>query len=191
MEPSESGELPEYARGVRVSAGQYVVEVHPGHLSTFERLASVARLVDVVDLRSSEGRPCSVTVSERGKMVLVASFRYQLEGGLGLAVALLPDVHRLFVGAGDELFCYDLAQPRRLWRDNADTGLWGWEIVGDTVLMSAELEFAAWDKSGEKLWSTFVEPPWSYVVADGSVALDVMGEMSRFTVREGPERISH
>src|SRR5258708_2657028 len=107
-------------------------------------------------------------------------------GGLCPAIALLPDVHRLFVGAGEELFCYDLIEPRRLWRDRADTGLWGWEIAGATVLMSAELELAAWDKAGEKLWTTFVEPPWSYVVAEDHVTLDVMGEMSRFNLRDGP-----
>ena len=190
-DPSESGDLPEYARRVSLCAGRYVVEVHPGHLSTFDHLASVARLVDVTDLRSSEGRPCSVVVSENGKTVLVTSFRYQLHGGLGPAVALLPEVHRLFVGAGEELFCYDLAEPKRLWRDNADTGLWGWEIAGATVLMSAELEFAAWDKAGEKLWSTFVEPPWSYTVADDQVTLDVMGEISQFNLRTGPSRTPH
>lgn len=183
--------MPEYARRVSVSAGRYAVEVRPGHPSTFDNLASVARLVDVTDLRTSEGRPCSVIVSEHGKTVLVASFRYQLRGGLGPAIALLPEVHRLFVGAGEELFCYDLAEPRRLWRDKADTGLWGWEIAGATVLMSAELEFGAWDKAGEKLWSTFVEPPWSYLVADDQVSLDVMGEISQFNLRAGPSRIPH
>lgn len=187
--PLRVRDLPDYARRVSLSAGQYVVEVHPGHPSTFDQLASGARLVDVTDLRASEGRPCSVIVSEHGKTVLVTSFRYQLAGGLGPAVALLPDVHRLFVGAGEEVFCYDLAEPRRLWRDKADTGLWGWEIVGATVLMSAELEFAAWDKAGEKLWSTFVEPPWSYAFDGDQVTLDVMGEISQFNLRAGPSRI--
>lgn len=182
---------PGYARAVSVSAGQYVVRVLSGDLSAFDHLASDARLVDRVDLRESEELPCSVTVSERGKTVLVATFMYELAGGLGPALALIPDTHRLFVGAGEELLCYDLAEPRRLWRDKADFGLWGWEIVGDTVLMSAELEFAAWDSAGEKLWSTGntgVEPPWSYSVADDQVTLDVMGEVSQFNLRVGPRR---
>jgi len=28
--------------------------------------------------------------------------------------------------------------------------------------MSAELELAAWRTDGTKLWTTFVEPPWTY-----------------------------
>ena len=32
------------------------------------------------------------------------------------------------------------------------------------MLMLAELEFAAWDLKGKKMWSTFVEPPWVYDV---------------------------
>lgn len=42
--------------------------------------------------------------------------------------------------------------------------------------MAAELELAAWTSSGEKLWTTVVEPPWSYQVFDDLVQLDVMGK---------------
>jgi len=52
--------------------------------------------------------------------------------------------------------------------------------------MAAELEFAAWDAHARKLWTTFVEPPWSYDVADGSVELDVMGTKSKFSITSGP-----
>jgi hypothetical protein len=186
----DSGDLPAYARSVTASAGQYVVSIHLGHLPTFETIALNAKLVDVANLRSAEGRPCFLVVSERGKTLIVASFRYDLAGGLGPAIAIIPERQRLFVGAGEELLCYDLSEPRRLWSDKADTGLWKWEIVDDTVLMSAELELAAWDQSGEKLWSRFVEPPWSYTVKAGQVTLDVMGEISTFGLRVGPSRPS-
>ena len=56
------------------------------------------------------------------------------------------------------------------------------------VLMSAELELAAWDLAGQKLWTTFVEPPWSYEVRNGVVTLDVMGVISEFLTKSGPDR---
>ena len=30
--------------------------------------------------------------------------------------------------------------------------------------MAAEVGFVAWDAYANKLWSTFVEPPWSYEI---------------------------
>jgi hypothetical protein len=77
---------------------------------------------------------------------------------------------------------------RRLWEDVTDFGFWGWRRHGDIVLMSAETELAAWDVSGRKLWTTFVEPPWSYKVLSDRLDLDVMGQKSSFDVRTGPER---
>ncbi len=44
--------------------------------------------------------------------------------------------------------------------------------------MSAELECAAWDIHGHKLWSTCVQPPWQYTVHGDIVHLVVMGNMS-------------
>ena len=42
------------------------------------------------------------------------------------------------------------------------------------------------DLDGRKLWSGFAEPPWTYAVAGDEVTLDVMGEVTRFGLREGP-----
>jgi hypothetical protein len=50
----------------------------------------------------------------------------------------------------------------------------------------AELDLAAWARSGGKLWTTFVEPPWSYQVVGEHVRLDVMGRKSAFPVGSGP-----
>jgi hypothetical protein len=52
--------------------------------------------------------------------------------------------------------------------------------------MSAETELAAWRTTGEKLWATFVEPPWSYEVIEGTVKVDVMGRVSAYPVEFGP-----
>jgi hypothetical protein len=59
---------------------------------------------------------------------------------------------------------------------------------GDVVVMSAELELAAWTTTGEKLWTTFVEPPWEYAVEGDSLVLDVMGTKSSFGLRRSPAR---
>jgi len=45
---------------------------------------------------------------------------------------------------------------------------------------------AAWNISGEKLWTAFVEPPWSHEVIVGTVRLDVMGTVSSFPLDTGP-----
>jgi len=90
------------------------------------------------------------------------------------------------VGAGERVVAYDLATPRRLWVDGADTGFLGWAQHGDVVVMSAELELAAWTTRGEKLWSTFVEPPWDYTVVGDTIRLDVMGNERSFLLRGGP-----
>jgi hypothetical protein len=55
--------------------------------------------------------------------------------------------------------------------------------------MSAEQELAAWDIAGRKLWSTFVEPPWSYEVNGDHVALDVVGRKPDFFAAIGPESV--
>lgn len=38
------------------------------------------------------------------------------------------------------------------------------QIDGVTAVIPADLELAAWDIDGTKLWSRFVEPPLSYSV---------------------------
>ena len=53
--------------------------------------------------------------------------------------------------------------------------------------MSAELELAAWTLEGLKLWSTFVEPPWTYTVEKEMVQLDVMGNKMSFDIKKGPD----
>lgn len=90
------------------------------------------------------------------------------------------------LGAGTRLLAYSLEPPRLLWEDDADFGFWGWERHGDTLVMAAELEMAAWNTEGHKLWSRFVEPPWSYHVEKDLIHLDIMGDKSNFPLITGP-----
>jgi hypothetical protein len=55
-----------------------------------------------------------------------------------------------------------------------------------TVLMSSELEFAALDLRARRLWSTPVEPRWSYDIRGDKVELDTMGRISSFNIASGP-----
>jgi hypothetical protein len=119
---------------------------------------------------------------------LVVTQEYAPTWGFGPGALLIPEACRLFVGAGDRLLSYECRSGpwSRSWIDEAEVGFWAWQQHDDVVLMSAELELAAWSTDGEKLWTTFVEPPWSYVVEEQRVRLDVMGELRVFSLSDGP-----
>lgn len=94
-------------------------------------------------------------------------------------VLLIPETDVAFIGGGEHALAYDIQTPRQLWHEHASY-FWGWQRHGDVVLMSAELELTAWTITGEKLWTTFVEPWWEYKVENGEVILDVMEVRSTF-----------
>ncbi len=158
--------------------------------SMADEYAQRASLNESFESDADHGEWCYVAVS-RGQQshwpFLTIVQRFSPSGyGFEPGVLLVPEEDRLFVGAGIRLLAYDLESPRRLWEDEADTGFWGWARHGEVIVMSAELELAAWDLQGNKLWSTFVEPPWHYAVRRGFVKLNVMGVKSRFDLVDGP-----
>lgn len=106
---------------------------------------------------------------------------------LDFGALLVPETHTLFVGALYEVLAYDLRGPTRLWLEQAEYGFWNWQRHGDYVVMAAELELAAWDLHGVKQWETFVEPPYDYTVAEGTVHLTVMDVPVSFSLASGPE----
>ena len=147
-----------------------------------------AQLAETIALDSAEGNVAFLSV-QRGMdwPFLVVAQRYQPAGyGFYPGALLIPETELLFLGAGSRLLAFDLSGPARLWEDTADLGFWSWSRYGDTVLMAAELELAAWDLNGRKLWSTFVESPWDFQVTDGRIDLDVMGKFSSFDLKTGP-----
>jgi hypothetical protein len=144
--------------------------------------------VESHDLESDEGDLFFVAVSSGTDWpsLVVAQKFTPCQGGFDPGVALVPSTQTVFVGAGTRLLAYRLGDPpTRLWEDYADVGFWRWSVHPDAILMAAELELAAWDITGKKLWTRFVEPPWSYTVVDGRVRLDVMGEVSEFNITAG------
>jgi hypothetical protein len=177
---------------VRFCCGQYSVSVSVGGLpSTYAALVNHAVLSEDLGIRSEEGTALFLAVgsSARNWPDLVVALRFDPGPNAGFhpGIMLVPERDLVFVGAGTSLLAYKLSPVRRLWEDFADCGFWGWKRHGDVVLMSAELELAAWDIDGRKLWSTFVEPPWSYEVHDNRVELDVMGRKSSFAIATGPK----
>jgi len=149
-----------------------------------------ASLAEQFDISRSEGRAAFLAISREADWpFLVVALRYEpAGGGFAPGVLLVPETGRLFVGAGTRLLAYDLTASARLWEDHADFGFWAWQRHADTVLMSAELEPAAWTTEGRKLWTANVDPPWSYRVSDGRVELDVTGRRSEFDLVAGPNR---
>jgi hypothetical protein len=174
---------------IAVDAGALSVVVDTELPSLFDTYVARAEFVDLVDLDSEEGGTLFFGGGDvQGWPLVVIAFRYSPAGyGFTPGVLLVPETRTLFLGGGERLLAYSLGKPAaRLWTDSANTGFWGWQRHGAFVVMAAELELAVWDTSGRKLWSTFVEPPWTYSVADGLVKLDVMGTVSSFPIETGP-----
>lgn len=148
-----------------------------------------AELIEEFDLQRSDGDFCYLIAGRSiDHPILVLAQRHDPTDAAGFepGVLVVPETDVLFVGAGERLLAYDLARPARLWEDVADTGFWGWARYGEVVTMSAELELAAWNIEGTKLWTTFAEPPWSYQVTGDILKLDIMGVESEFSLRGGP-----
>ena len=173
-----------------VTVGEYnLLCMSQGLPNIYAEYVKHARLADEINFGESEGDICFLAVgkgSEWPFLVVAQIYSPTADGGFHPGTLLVPETGILFVGAGERLLAYLLDGPRKLWEDVADVGFWGWARHDDVVLMSAELELAAWDIHGRKLWSTFVEPPWDYEVIDGRVELDVMGKKSSFLISVGP-----
>lgn len=88
---------------------------------------------------------------ERPLLAVAQSFSPGTWYGFYPGFVMVPETQLLFVGAGERLLAYDLAAPQRLWEDRAEMGFWSWARCGNTILMSAEVELAAWDIGGGKL----------------------------------------
>jgi hypothetical protein len=173
----------------RVSIGEYELCCKAGGLPDmlfeYQNRAELAEDFGVADEDGSS--VCFVSVGQGQKWPLLVVIQRYSPAGCGFVpgVLLIPEHQRLFIGAGRRLLAYDLARPARLWEDEIDCGFWSWSQQGEIVLMAAEMELAAWDVRGHKLWSRFVEPPWEFKVLDGVVSVDVMGVISRLNLLSG------
>jgi len=171
-----------------VTVGDYMLLCSPDGLVGYTIYRDRAQLVEEFDLKDPEGAACFFAVhNKNASILLVVAQRYSPAGhGFDPGIALIPETYILFLGAGRRLLAYDLSAPRRLWEDTCNMGFWCWRRHGDYIVMSSELEMAAWDIHARKLWTQFVEPPWHYTVSNGIVHLDLMGQKSSFPLAIGP-----
>ncbi|MCC7450827.1 MAG: hypothetical protein IT324_25655 [Anaerolineae bacterium] len=175
---------------IYVTVGDYILECLPDGLpDDLDEYVKRASLSDRLNLENPAGRPFFLAVRDRitAWPFLVVAQRY-VPAVFHPGVMLVPETQTLLIGAGERLLAYELYTPQKLWEDTADVAFWSWARYGNFVLMSAEVELAAWDINGNKQWTTFVEPPWNYTVEGNIVHLDVMGKQSVFSLATGPDR---
>lgn len=174
---------------VTTTFGDIRISMTEGELPTlYAEYVSRSLLTDTFDLDSdASGLTClGVTVGQELWPRLVVAQRYESACQVfHPEVLVVPETGLLFLGAGTRILAYDLRTPRRLWEDSTALGFWRWAGFGSVVVMSAEIECAAWSIDGVKLWSRFVEPPWDYRVEGSVVHLDVMGAKSSFSLATG------
>jgi hypothetical protein len=178
----------------QVVIGDWALEIQldalPAH---YDWLVERSKFAEEFDLDAEDGRLLFAAVYSVSRSsldadapLLVVAQRYSpYQAGFDAAFLIVPETARLFIGAGERLLCYDLRVPARLWIDKAWPGFWRWGHNRDYVWMLSELEFGVWTPSGEKLWTTFVEPPWGLDVRDDIVELDIMGRKSRHRMADG------
>lgn len=157
----------------------------PELLSSYAARATFHENFDTPSLRD---HVCFFAVTRRGEPwpFLVITQQYEPAGGGFYPGALvIPETHRLFLGAGRRLLAYDLSLPARLWEDEAEFGFFSWSHYGDFVLMSAEIELAVWTSSGQKLWSRFADPPWEYQIEGSLVVKTDCQGVERLDIRTG------
>ncbi|MCE9523733.1 MAG: hypothetical protein K8S25_15045 [Alphaproteobacteria bacterium] len=188
------GEPSDGACTYKVAVGRFGLDIAVGALPLdYDWLTKDALLVEEIDMKPGGGRVLFVGVHDyeraghtaRKPILTVAQTYTPWMAGFDPGILIVPETERLFVGAGTRLLGYDLKAPARLWEDQTDCGFWRWGRHQDWVWMAAELEFAVWSKTGEKLWSTFVEPPWDLTSVEGVVELDVMGVKMRRRLSDG------
>ncbi len=174
----------------KIDTEKYSLIVHaPGLPDLFTSYVKHATLVDQIELNRDDGTAVFLAVGQPNDWPFLVVAQRCIPGensGFHPGALIVPETDTLFIGAGERILAYNLKEPSRLWEDSAETGFWAWDRYRDFILMSAELEFAAWDIQANKLWATFVEPPWSYTIEDRIVHLEVMGNASQFPINIGP-----
>lgn len=180
---------------LHLTLGTYTIRISEDASGKDGLFRGNARLIDAFGVEDREYLLLYIAIARNNQQpLLVVTQRYHPGPDVGFhpGVLLVPETHTLFIGAGERLLAYRLDEPVRLWEDETWTGFLAWERHGQFVLMLGELELAAWDIHGKKLWTTFVEPPWSVSVKGETVHLDVMGKQSIFPLQSGPENyINH
>ena len=178
----------------RITVDRYTLSMSSSLPATYDEYRKRVKLVEIFDSGGQGEGYFYLSVAQGNDWpFLIVAQRYAPgpESGFHPGVLLVPETQLLFIGAGERLLAYRLGPPEKLWEQEVMIGFWGWQRYQQFVIMSAELELAVWNIHGEKLWSTFVEPPWSYTIERDTIHLDVMGKQSSFSLPFGPTFPSH
>jgi hypothetical protein len=168
------------------AVGRFVFSCVPDGLPHgYETLKDRARLVDEFHIRESGLSTLVVSHVDDGPLLVVCQSCPSAGAGFYPSALFVEETNVLFYGAGERILAYTLDPLARVWEDAAECGLWGWSRHGNIVVMSAELELAAFSLTAQKLWTTFVEPPWTYRVEGDEIEVDVMGKVRRFSLSHG------
>ncbi|MFC4455024.1 hypothetical protein [Deinococcus sonorensis] len=179
---------------MRVQIGRFSVQlwqgVVPAHLDQLMQRSDLAETHGHLNGRQDEDGAlfCAAVTPDGGgwPALFVAQRSAPDVPGFDPGVLIVPETGLVLIGAGERLLAYRLDDPPvRLWEDHTEVGFWWWDRQGEVVLMAAELELAAWDLSGRKRWSMFVEPPWSSSVQNDHIHLNVMNHLSQFSLAAG------
>jgi hypothetical protein len=161
--------------------------------SLYNEYLSHANFVNQIELKDTDQsgvwfiglRNVKIESNQDWPTIVIAQ-RYEPSGcGFPPGALLTPDTSVLFLGAGTRILIFNLETRKLVSEDYVAVGFWGWEQHESIVLMSSELEFAAWDNNGRKLWSKSVEPPWSYKSIGNKINLDIMGQFTQFDIKTG------
>lgn len=109
-------------------------------------------------------------------------------GGFHPGLLVAPETNTLFVGAGTVIRTYDLKQQKKRFEKELPCGFWGWIRHNDLVIMQEELQFGIYTLDGQEIWSTYVEPPWTFEIHGGLVTLNVMDEITYRDLRTGEQK---
>lgn len=175
-----------------VAVGTWTLLIEDGSLPPIcDSYVKSAAFVDQIEPNALEGRDLFLGVLCDGGNPhrlpeIVITQRYEdASGTFHPGFLVVPETSTLFIGAGERLLGYNIHKRERIFEDRTDYGFLRWTRHEDYVLMSAELEFGVWSKTGEKLWSVCVEPPWNFTVSDKTVELDIMGEVKKLRLETG------
>ena len=141
-----------------------------------------------IDGLQNDGTPIYIGVGQEGKgYETVIAYCSDPIGNCGFnpGFLIVPETGTLFIGAGKVVRTYDLKNHNRKIEKKFSCGFWGWSRHNNLILMQEELEFGIYTLDGLEVWSTFVEPPWTYEIEDEHVKLTFMDKISYRDLKTG------
>jgi hypothetical protein len=166
---------------IEFSIDKYKLAVHIDEEPViFDLLLKHAKYKDIEGLKN-EGTSIYILVgTDKEWYEQIIAFRFDPidYGGFNPGFLIVPETDTLFIGAGTLIKTYNLLTGQKIFEKEFACGFWNWRRHGEQIIMSEELEYGVFTLDGNEIWTTFVEPPWSYEIEGDHVKLDVMDKIS-------------